>query len=72
MLWGGIIAVDHHILADVVFMISTGYCSARLDVKPEDRGIDDHISLQVVESVKGSGRSRGARELIDAVQAYLK
>jgi DNA-binding FrmR family transcriptional regulator len=34
--------------------------------------IEDHISSHVVESVKGSERTRKARELIDAVQANLK
>jgi DNA-binding FrmR family transcriptional regulator len=34
--------------------------------------IEDHIRLHVVEPEKGTERSRGARELIDAVQAYLK
>jgi DNA-binding FrmR family transcriptional regulator len=34
--------------------------------------IEDHIRLHVVDPVKGSERSRGAEELIEAVQAYLK
>jgi hypothetical protein len=34
---------------------------------PRTEVIDDHISLHVVESEKGSERSRGAKELIDAV-----
>lgn len=34
--------------------------------------IEDHIRLHVVEPERGTERSRGAQELIDAVQAYLK
>jgi DNA-binding FrmR family transcriptional regulator len=34
--------------------------------------IEDHIRLHVIEPVKGTERSRGAEELIEAVQAYLK
>jgi FrmR/RcnR family transcriptional regulator, repressor of rcnA expression len=34
--------------------------------------IEDHIRLHVVDPAKGSDRSRGAEELIEAVQAYLK
>ena len=34
--------------------------------------IEDHIQLHVVDPVKGAERSRGAEELIEAVQAYLK
>jgi DNA-binding FrmR family transcriptional regulator len=34
--------------------------------------IEDHIRLHVVDPVKGAERSRGAEELIEAVQAYLK
>ena len=34
--------------------------------------IEDHIRLHVVEPDKGAERSRGAEELIEAVQAYLK
>jgi len=34
--------------------------------------IEDHIRLHVVDPDKGAERSRGAEELIDAVQAYLK
>jgi DNA-binding FrmR family transcriptional regulator len=34
--------------------------------------IEDHIRLHVVDPVKDTERSRGADELIDAVQAYLK
>jgi DNA-binding FrmR family transcriptional regulator len=34
--------------------------------------IEDHIRLHVVDPVKDAERSRGAEELIDAVQAYLK
>jgi hypothetical protein len=34
--------------------------------------IEDHIRLRVVDPVKGSKRTRGAEELIEAVQAYLK
>jgi FrmR/RcnR family transcriptional regulator, repressor of rcnA expression len=34
--------------------------------------IEDHIRLHVVEPDKGAERSRGADELIEAVQAYLK
>lgn len=34
--------------------------------------IEDHIRLHVVDPVKDAERSRGADELIEAVQAYLK
>ena len=34
--------------------------------------IEDHIRLHVIEPAKGTERSRGAEELIEAVQAYLK
>ena len=34
--------------------------------------IEDHIRLHVVDPTKDSERSRGAEELIEAVQAYLK
>ena len=34
--------------------------------------IEDHIRLHVVDPVKDAERVRGAEELIDAVQAYLK
>lgn len=34
--------------------------------------IEDHIRLHVVDPVRDSERSRGAEELIEAVQAYLK
>jgi FrmR/RcnR family transcriptional regulator, repressor of frmRAB operon len=34
--------------------------------------IEDHIRLHVVDPVKGAERVRGAEELIEAVQAYLK
>ena len=34
--------------------------------------IEDHIRMHVVDPVKDSERSRGAEELIQAVQAYLK
>jgi DNA-binding FrmR family transcriptional regulator len=34
--------------------------------------IEDHIRLHVVDPIKDSERSRGAEELIEAVQAYLK
>ena len=34
--------------------------------------IEDHIRLHVVDPAKGTERSRGAEELIEAVQAYLK
>ena len=34
--------------------------------------IEDHIRLHVVDPVKDAERARGAEELIDAVQAYLK
>jgi DNA-binding FrmR family transcriptional regulator len=34
--------------------------------------IEDHIHLHVVDPDKGAERSRGAEELIEAVQAYLK
>jgi DNA-binding FrmR family transcriptional regulator len=34
--------------------------------------IEDHIQLHVVDPDKGAERSRGAEELIEAVQAYLK
>jgi DNA-binding FrmR family transcriptional regulator len=34
--------------------------------------IEDHIRLHLVETAKDSERARGAEELIDAVQSYLK
>ena len=34
--------------------------------------IEDHIRLHVVDPDRGAERSRGADELIEAVQAYLK
>ena len=34
--------------------------------------IEDHIKLHVVDPVRGADRSRGAEELIEAVQTYLK
>ncbi|MGC1778593.1 MAG: metal/formaldehyde-sensitive transcriptional repressor [Xanthobacteraceae bacterium] len=34
--------------------------------------IEDHIQLHVVDPVREPERSRGAEELIEAVQAYLK
>jgi FrmR/RcnR family transcriptional regulator, repressor of rcnA expression len=34
--------------------------------------IEDHIRLHVVDPARDSDRSRGAEELIEAVQAYLK
>jgi DNA-binding FrmR family transcriptional regulator len=34
--------------------------------------IEDHIRLHVVNPAKGAERSRGAEELIEAVQSYLK
>ena len=34
--------------------------------------IEDHIRLHVVDPAKDADRTRGAEELIDAVQAYLK
>ena len=34
--------------------------------------IEDHIRLHVVDPEKGTERTRGADELIEAVQAYLK
>jgi DNA-binding FrmR family transcriptional regulator len=34
--------------------------------------IEDHIRLHVVDPAKDAERSRGAEELIEAVQAYLK
>ncbi len=34
--------------------------------------IEDHVRLHVVDPAKDSDRSRGAEELIEAVQAYLK
>ena len=34
--------------------------------------IEDHIRLHVVDPEKGAERNRGAEELIEAVQAYLK
>ena len=34
--------------------------------------IEDHISLHVGEPAKDAERTRGAEELIEAVQAYLK
>ena len=34
--------------------------------------IEDHIRLHVVDPVKGAERVRGAEELIEAVQTYLR
>jgi DNA-binding FrmR family transcriptional regulator len=34
--------------------------------------IEDHIRLHVVDPERGAERNRGADELIEAVQAYLK
>ena len=34
--------------------------------------IEDHIRLHVVDPAKDAERERGAEELIEAVQAYLK
>jgi DNA-binding FrmR family transcriptional regulator len=34
--------------------------------------IEDHIRLHVVDPARDSERSRGAEELIEVVQAYLK
>jgi DNA-binding FrmR family transcriptional regulator len=34
--------------------------------------IEDHIRLHVIDPARDSERSRGAEELIEAVQAYLK
>lgn len=34
--------------------------------------IEDHIRLHVVDPAKGAERARGAEELIEAVQTYLK
>jgi DNA-binding FrmR family transcriptional regulator len=34
--------------------------------------IEDHIRLHVVEPAKDAVRARGAEELIEAVQSYLK
>ena len=34
--------------------------------------IEDHIRLHVVDAAKEAERARGAEELIEAVQAYLK
>jgi DNA-binding FrmR family transcriptional regulator len=34
--------------------------------------IEDHIRLHVVDPAGGAARTRGAEELIEAVQAYLK
>jgi len=34
--------------------------------------IEDHIRLNVLDPAKGAARTRGADELIEAVQAYLK
>lgn len=34
--------------------------------------IEDHIRLHVVDPAKGDERERGAEELIEAVQTYLK
>lgn len=34
--------------------------------------IEDHIRLHVVDPDRGAERSRGADELIEAVQAYLR
>jgi len=34
--------------------------------------IEDHIRLHVIEPARGAERERGAEELIEAVQSYLK
>jgi len=34
--------------------------------------IEDHIRLHVIEPAKSAERERGAEELIEAVQSYLK
>jgi DNA-binding FrmR family transcriptional regulator len=34
--------------------------------------IEDHIRMHVVDPAKGAERARGAEELIEAVQSYLK
>jgi DNA-binding FrmR family transcriptional regulator len=34
--------------------------------------IEDHIRLHIVDPTKDAERARGAEELIEAVQAYLK
>lgn len=34
--------------------------------------IEDHIRLHIIDPAKGAERVRGAEELIEAVQAYLK
>jgi DNA-binding FrmR family transcriptional regulator len=34
--------------------------------------IEDHIRMHVVDPARDAERARGAEELIDAVQAYLK
>jgi hypothetical protein len=34
--------------------------------------IEDHIRLHLVDAPKGTERARGAEELIEAVQSYLK
>ena len=34
--------------------------------------IEDHIRLHLVDATKGAERTRGAEELMEAVQAYLK
>jgi FrmR/RcnR family transcriptional regulator, repressor of frmRAB operon len=34
--------------------------------------IEDHIRMHIVEPTKDAERARGAEELIEAVQAYLK
>jgi DNA-binding FrmR family transcriptional regulator len=34
--------------------------------------IEDHIRLHVVDAAREAERTRGAEELIEAVQAYLK
>ena len=34
--------------------------------------IEDHIRLHLVDAGKDTARTRGAEELIEAVQAYLK
>ena len=34
--------------------------------------IEDHIRMHVVDPPQGAERARGAEELIDAVQSYLK
>ena len=34
--------------------------------------IEDHIRLHLVDTARGTERARGAEELIEAVQSYLK